>query len=65
MTTYGARRYFRHADEVRVRTGICCGVYCKRYASRRGKDVTLHRADENGDRWRCRDCFKQERGYFP
>ena len=64
MTTYGARRYFRHADEPRTRMGICCGEYCKRFASRRGKDVLLHRVHDL-DRYRCRECFRRETGYYP
>jgi len=65
VTTYGARRYFRHADEPRVRLGICCGVDCKRYAARRGKpDVTLYRVHDL-ERYRCRACFRRETGYYP
>jgi hypothetical protein len=48
----------------RTRTGICCGHTCRRYPSRRLRDVALFRV-AHLDRYRCRDCFRVECGYYP
>ena len=62
--TYGWMRGGRRKsveEEPYKRTGLCCGPRC--LARRSRPDVVLYRVARS--RYRCRDCFRKEAGFYP
>lgn len=51
----------RREEQPYRRVGICCGSACRHRD--KARDVVLFKVYDN--RYRCRGCFKRERGYWP
>jgi len=53
--------YSRARSEPFKRVGLCCGEKCR--ARKHQPDVVLYLVREH--RYRCRDCYRRETGFWP